>query len=233
MIQMHAKTTNQETMWWILKIFEGGLWLMLIYFFSELRSGIKSLSKIRRGPTRVSFWRTHGECGIGEKSCKRAKFLSDYPGRSKCPENYYLSMVLSLFCFPCMIAEMGQCVESKNFSNQATNHDFNNIVWPLDFKRPSNISGIQGWSGLGSVDILTVHIFIWNKLMNKWSSCSSMTFHILGYSKCSAKEWTSSLLVEGRKLVRSLNTIQYRKLILVLFLAQPSFTRYWEKWIKD
>jgi len=55
MIQMHAKTTNQETMWWILKIFEGGLWLMLIYFFSELRSGIKSLSKIRRGPTRGSF----------------------------------------------------------------------------------------------------------------------------------------------------------------------------------
>ena len=107
------------------------------------------------------------------------------------------------------------------------------ILCDLDFKRPSNISGIQGWSGLGSMDILTVHIFIWNKLMNKWSPCSSMIFHILGYSKCSAKEWTSSLLVEGRKLVRSLNTIQYRKLILVLFLAQPSFTRYWEKWIKD
>ena len=133
-------------------------------------------------------------------SLDRAKFLSEYPGRSQCPDNYYISMVLSLCCFPCMIAEMGQCVESKNFSNQATNHDFNNIVWPLDFKRPSNITRIQGWSGLGSVDILTVHIFIWNKLMNKWSSCSSMTFHILGYSKWSAKDSTRSLLVEGRKL---------------------------------
>ena len=133
-------------------------------------------------------------------SLNRAKFLSEYPGRSQCPDNYYISMVLSLCCFPCMIAEMGQCVESKNFSNQATNHDFNNIVWPLDFKRPSNITRIQGWSGLGSVDILTVHIFIWNKLMNKWSSCSSMTFHILGYSKWSAKDSTRSLLVEGRKL---------------------------------
>jgi len=115
MLQLHARSNNHETAWWILKIFEGGLWLMLIYFFSELR----------------------------------AKFLSEYPGRSQCPNNYYISMVLSLCCFPCMIAEMGQCVESKNFSNQATNHDFNNIVWPLDLNRPSNIPGSLGrWTGV-------------------------------------------------------------------------------------
>ena len=41
MLQLHAKSNNHETAWWILKIFEGGLWLMLIYFFSELRSGMK------------------------------------------------------------------------------------------------------------------------------------------------------------------------------------------------
>ena len=115
-----------------------------------------------------------GNWGHCTKSLQRAKFLSDYPGRSQCPDNYYISMVLSLCCFPCMIAEMGQCVESKNFSNQATNHDFNNIVWPLDLKTPSNISGIHGRSELGSMDILTVHIFIWNKLMNKCSCCSPM-----------------------------------------------------------
>ena len=147
MIQMHAKTNNQETIWWILKIFEGGLWLMLIYFFSELRSGIKCpihmsgmfTRSLRPKPMR--WWQI---CcirhAIGLESLKRAKFLSEYPGRSKCPDNYYISMVLSLFCFPCMIAEMGECAESKNFSNQATNHDFNNIVWPLDLTRPSDVS---------------------------------------------------------------------------------------------
>ena len=205
MLQLHAKSNNHETAWWILKIFEGGLWLMLIYFFSELRSGMKcpvQTSRICHVINRRVLTDTERRaCRYNVfTSLNRAKFLSEYPGRSQCPDNYYISMVLSLCCFPCMIAEMGQCVESKNFSNQATNHDFNNIVWPLDFKRPSNISGIQGWSGLGSLDILTVHIFIWNKLMNKWSSCSSMTFHILGYSKWSAKDSTRSLLVEGRKL---------------------------------
>ena len=39
MIQMHADT-DQQAIWWTLKFVEGGLWLMLIYFFSELRSGI-------------------------------------------------------------------------------------------------------------------------------------------------------------------------------------------------
>ena len=215
MLQLHAKSNNHETAWWILKIFEGGLWLMLIYFFSELRSGMKCPVQMSRICHVINHRFRTDTAGMSVQcftSLNRAKFLSEYPGRSQCPDNYYISMVLSLFCFPCMIAEMGQCVESKNFSNQATNHDFNNIVWPLDFKRPSNISRIQGWSGLGTVDILTVHIFIWNKLMNKCSPCSSMTFHILGYSKCSAKKSTRSLL-EGRKLVRSLNTIQYRKLI--------------------
>ena len=48
MLQLHAKSNNHETAWWILKIFEGGLWLMLIYFFSELRSGMKCPVKMSR-----------------------------------------------------------------------------------------------------------------------------------------------------------------------------------------
>ena len=78
MLQLHARSNNHETAWWILKIFEGGLWLMLIYFFSELRSGMNYpayISKI----SHVTHVLTAGELRTLYKIPQKSKIFIRLP----------------------------------------------------------------------------------------------------------------------------------------------------------
>ena len=179
MLQLHARSNNHETAWWILKIFEGGLWLMLIYFFSELRSGMNCpawISKI--------FHETH--CQV-ITTVPRYRGTADAVRNPYKEQNFYQNtpdganvriIIIFQWCYLFAVSHVW-LLKWDNVSNRKTFQTKQQITISIilcdlltSIDRPI-YPGVTD-DELGSMDILTVHIFIWNKLMNKCSCCSPM-----------------------------------------------------------
>ena len=175
MLQLHARSNNHETAWWILKIFEGGLWLMLIYFFSELRSGMNCpayISKISH-VIHMTWSSLPGNCGHVQNPFKEQNFYQITPDGAN-----VRIIIIFQWCYLFAVSHVW-LLKWDNVSNRKTFQIKQQITISIilcDLLTSKDRPIYPGFTDdeLGSLDFLTVHIFIWNKLMNKCFCCSPM-----------------------------------------------------------